>query len=259
MDSELHRIKQETGTVCQTSKGGNYYFRYQINGERKCISLKTANQEEPVRRTLELLPTILVGDVQNVKVARKSAARTCSLPVSRIRKNHAGHPEQALPATERKQFSHEATREEFLRFPGPGITMFSQITKAHVIKFAGHLRHTQNAVSTHNRKIVHLRKIVATLQEYREDGNPFSLKVLMRKEREEQDTAVRRLAFSAEREDQLRAVLDDPRFHLINKEESKVGAAAQGLCTAAVTEFSHIFQSCRVEHFLRDAEGCFEF
>ena len=34
MDSELHRIKLETGTVYQTSKGGNYYFRYQINGER---------------------------------------------------------------------------------------------------------------------------------------------------------------------------------------------------------------------------------
>ena len=37
MDSELHRIKLETGTVYQTSKGGNYYFRYQINGERKCV------------------------------------------------------------------------------------------------------------------------------------------------------------------------------------------------------------------------------
>ena len=67
----------------------------------------------------------------------------------------------------------------------------------------------QISVSTHNRKIVRLRKIFATLQEYREDGNPFSLKVLMRKEREKQ-------------EEQLRAVLDDPRFHLINKEEIKV-------------------------------------
>lgn len=55
MDSELHRIKLETGTVYQTSKGGNYYFRYQINGERKCVSLKTANQEEAVRKARELL------------------------------------------------------------------------------------------------------------------------------------------------------------------------------------------------------------
>ena len=33
MDSELHRIKLETGTVYQTSKSGNYYFRYQITAK----------------------------------------------------------------------------------------------------------------------------------------------------------------------------------------------------------------------------------
>ncbi|MBR1965711.1 MAG: hypothetical protein IKA22_03795 [Lentisphaeria bacterium] len=37
MNSDLYRIKLSTGTVYQTSKGGNYYFRYQINGERKCV------------------------------------------------------------------------------------------------------------------------------------------------------------------------------------------------------------------------------
>ena len=150
------------------------------------------------------------------------AAQIRSLPVSKIWETYANHPNRALPATVREQLSYEATLEEFLRFLGPGIKMFSQITEAHVIKFAEHLRHTQISVSTHNRKIVRLRKIFATLQEYREDGNPFSLKVLMRKEREEQDTTVRRIAFTAEQEEQLRAVLDDPRFHLINKEEIKV-------------------------------------
>ena len=43
VDSELYRIKLDKGTVYQTSKGGNYYFRYQVNKERKCVSLKTAN------------------------------------------------------------------------------------------------------------------------------------------------------------------------------------------------------------------------
>ena len=33
MDSELHRIKLEAGTVYQTSKVGNYYFRYQVKPE----------------------------------------------------------------------------------------------------------------------------------------------------------------------------------------------------------------------------------
>lgn len=112
MDSELHRIKLETGTVYQTSKGGNYYFRYQINGERKCVSLKTANQEEAIRKAKELLPTVQATNLEviatHVKVARKLATQT------------------------------------------------------------------------------------------------------------------RRIAFTAEQEEQLRAVLDDPRFHLINKEEIKV-------------------------------------
>ena len=44
MDSDLHRIKLDKGTVYQTSKGGNYYFRYQVKGERKCVtSGSTAN------------------------------------------------------------------------------------------------------------------------------------------------------------------------------------------------------------------------
>ena len=38
MDPDLHRIKLETGIVYQTSKGGNYYFRYQVKGERKCVT-----------------------------------------------------------------------------------------------------------------------------------------------------------------------------------------------------------------------------
>ena len=50
MNSDRYSIKLSTGTVYQTSKGGNYYFRYQVNGERKCVSLKTANQEEAIRK-----------------------------------------------------------------------------------------------------------------------------------------------------------------------------------------------------------------
>ena len=46
MNSDRYSIKLSTGTVYQTAKGGNYYFRYQVNGERKCVSLKTANQTE---------------------------------------------------------------------------------------------------------------------------------------------------------------------------------------------------------------------
>ena len=226
MDSDLHRIKLETGTVYQTSKGGNYYFRYQVQGERKCVSLKTANQEEAIRKAKELLPTIQATNLEviatHVKVARKLAAKTRALPVTQIWETYSNHPQRALPATVREQLSYEATLAEFLRFLENKVTHFAQITETHVIKFADYLRTTQISVSTHNRKIVRLRKIFATLQEYREDDNPFSLKVLLRKEREEQDTAVRRIAFTREQEEQIRTVLDDPQYRILHKEEIKV-------------------------------------
>ena len=65
MNSELYRIKLSTGTVYQTSKGGNYYFRYQVNGERKCVSLKTANQEEVIRKVKEFIPTVHLQIISN--------------------------------------------------------------------------------------------------------------------------------------------------------------------------------------------------
>ena len=74
--------------------------------------------------------------------------------------------------------------------------IFTELNYQQAIKFADYLRTTQISVSTHNRKIVRLRKIFKTLQDYCEDDNHFTLKVLLRKEREEQDTAVRRLAFT---------------------------------------------------------------
>ena len=176
MDSDLHRIKLDKGTVYQTSKGGNYYFCYQVRGERKCVSLKTANREEAVRKAKELLPTVQATNLEiiatHVKVARKLAAQTKSLPISEIWKTYSEHPQRALPATVREQLSYKATLAEFLRFLDSRITQFSQITETHVIKFADYLRTTQISVSTHNRKIVRLRKIFTTLQ----DGNYLELK-----------------------------------------------------------------------------------
>ena len=102
------------------------------------------------------------------------------------------------------------------------MTQFSQITETDVIKFADYLRTTKISVSTHNRKIVRLRKIFNTLSEYRDGENPFDLKVLKRKEREEQGVTVRRLAFTREQEEQLRNILDDPKVKVVNKAEIKV-------------------------------------
>lgn len=50
------KVKLDVGTVYQKEEGGTYYFRYQVQHERKCVSLKTSNQEEALEKARKLLP-----------------------------------------------------------------------------------------------------------------------------------------------------------------------------------------------------------
>ena len=45
-DMAIQKIKLKIGTVYQKEPNGVYYFRYQVNGARKAISLKTRNKQE---------------------------------------------------------------------------------------------------------------------------------------------------------------------------------------------------------------------
>ena len=40
------KVKLDVGTVYQKEEGGTYYFRYQVQHERKCVSLKTWRLEK---------------------------------------------------------------------------------------------------------------------------------------------------------------------------------------------------------------------
>ena len=46
MDSDFHRIKLDKGTVYQTSRGGNYYFRYQVTFFLAIVLLSACFQKE---------------------------------------------------------------------------------------------------------------------------------------------------------------------------------------------------------------------
>ena len=224
-NSDLHSIKLETGTVYQTEKGGTYYFRYQVNKERKCISLRTRNQEEALKKAKELLPVIKSDNLEvistHVKVARNLAQKQRSLPVNRIWEVYSTHPDKATPATVHEELSYQATLQEFISQLDSRITQFAQITADHAVKYASFLRQKSISVSTHNRKIIRLRKIFSTLQSYRAEENPFTAPSLRRKAREEQDNMVRRIPFTREEEERLRQLLDDPTYKIMNKEELK--------------------------------------
>lgn len=73
-------MKQEVGTVYQ-KQNGTYHYRYQINGERKSISLKTKNQEEAKRKVKELLPVLKATSMEVVS-AHVAHARNLIKPAN---------------------------------------------------------------------------------------------------------------------------------------------------------------------------------
>ena len=117
-----NKIKLETGTVYQKEEGGTYYFRYQVNHERKCVSLKTQNQEEALKKVKELLPIVQATTAEvisaHVKVARNLAKKSRPLALKDAWKIYAEHPDRAFPATRHEEISYETTFTEFISYIG---------------------------------------------------------------------------------------------------------------------------------------------
>ncbi len=63
------------GSVFQKKENGIYYFRYQINGSRKTISLKTKNKKEAVVKAKDMIP-ILKSDSKEVIAAHVQQAKS---------------------------------------------------------------------------------------------------------------------------------------------------------------------------------------
>ena len=57
-DMAIQKIKFKTGTVYQKEENGIYYFRYQVNGARKAISLKTRNKQQAIKEAEKHIPLI---------------------------------------------------------------------------------------------------------------------------------------------------------------------------------------------------------
>ena len=96
-------IKLDIGTVYQKTVNGSYYFRYQVNGQRKAVSLKTGNQKEAIAKAEELLPVVKATTTEvisaHVKHARGLVTRKRALSLSRVWEIYSKHPERATPAT----------------------------------------------------------------------------------------------------------------------------------------------------------------
>ena len=218
-------IKLDIGTVYKKSSNSGYYFRYQINGQRKAVSLKTKNQKEAIVKAEELIPILKATTPEiisaHVKRVRNLTKKKKSLPLNNIWEAYSQHPERAMP-TVSEQIAYRSTLSEFLREIPDQLKEISEITPEITDKFAQYLRNSEISVDTHNRKIRRLRKIFEVLQEYRDRNNPFQVSSLRRKTREEQDNAIRRLSFTHEQEIQLLTALEDNSKKVKNKPEIRV-------------------------------------
>ena len=149
------------------------------------------------------------------------------LPLSEGWNKYEKHPNRAMPHTVSEHLSYKKTYEDFVEFVSSPdrkepITSIAEVESSTASEFADFMRQKAQAVDTHNRKIKRLRKIFSCLSDYYSGDNPFAAKSLLRSMREEQSTTVRRQAFSREQEQQLRNVLTDDRYKVINKPEIRV-------------------------------------
>lgn len=230
-------MSQLRGKLRQKDRNGPFYYRLMVSsGQRKEFSLKTCDYEEACRKAAEL-DAVWEAPTKDVAIAQITAMKGFSkqamnLPLSEGWDKYQVHPDRATPHTVSEQLAYKSTYEEFVQFvsnPRPDqkkrhtiITSVSELTPEVAEEYAAYLKTCPLAVDTHNRKIKRLRRIFNCLKDYYAAENPFRAKSLLRNVREEQDTIVRRLAFTQEQEQQLRDVLADTVHKVMNKPEIRV-------------------------------------
>ena len=239
-------MKLEFGSIRQKKTGGPYYYRYQLNGQRKEIPLQTDNKEDAEKKAKALVPITQAKSIEvvaaHVSQARGFEMQTQKLLLSEAWNVYSQHPDRAMPHTVSEQLAYQSTFFEFVNFvsnpqlpaeirqsnPKTFLPKYLPVQTVHEVTpqiaeaYSAFLKTKSLAVDTHNRKIKRVRKVFDVLKDYYVHGNPFHAKSLLRSEREEQGTVVRRLAFTREEEQALIRELNKPKRKLINKEEIRI-------------------------------------
>ncbi len=224
MATKSFRLK--VGSIYPKGPGKIYYFRYQVEGHRKTISLQTTNRAEALKKAQEFQPVIQSSSMDviaaHVSYARGLREAQRNMLLADVWHFYERCPDRATPATVSTWNQYEANLREFVEYINNPLATVREITVQRADEYAQYLRTKGISLHCHNRKIKHLRRIFASLGEFRSGENPFSAQVLFRRQREEQGMGVRRQAFSREQEQKLMDVLADPRFHVIHKHEIRV-------------------------------------
>ena len=158
----------------------------------------------------------------HVKYAKGLAIAEKNILLSQAWSIYSQSPERATPDTVSEELAYQSTFQAFVDWVNNPKTTLREITEKTAADYADFMRKQNIAVSTHNRKIKRIRRIFRVLREYWSGDNPFQSATLLRKEREEREQDVHRLSFSREQEQELRRVLADDKYKVLNKPEIRV-------------------------------------
>lgn len=173
-DMAIQKIKLSIGTVYQKEPNGVYYFRFQVNGARKAISLKTRNKQQAIKEAEKHVP-LLHATSSEVIAAHVQHARNLATPEKNLLLAHAWDeyeksPERANPDTVSEALAYKSTFAEFVAWLNNPEATLRDVTERTAMQYADYMRQKNIAVSTHNRKLKRLRRIFKVLQEYCYNG-----------------------------------------------------------------------------------------
>ena len=231
-EKKVTPMKLTVGSIRRRGKNGCFAYRCQVNGRRTEISLQTKDYHEALKKVADLVPIAQARTAEvvaaHVNEARGFAKQATDLALTDAWTKYEQHPDRAMPHTVSEQLAYRSSFLEFVdfvtspmtredrknRIHHTQITLLREITPTVAAEYAAYLRRQPLAVDTHNRKLKRIRKVLSVLKEYHGGENPFYAKSLFRSEREEQDTIVRRQAFTKEEEMRLLEELRSPAHKL---------------------------------------------
>ena len=140
----IQKIKLDLGTVYQKEEGGIYYFRYQVNGARKAISLKTRNQKEALKEANKQIPLLKATSAEiiaaHIKHARGLITPEKNLLLSEAWAVYERSPERATPDTVSEALAYRSTFEEFVNWINdPGKTLRDITSQIHIVPNVDHV------------------------------------------------------------------------------------------------------------------------
>ena len=136
----ISKIKLKIGTVYQKEPNGIYYFRYQVNGARKAISLKTRNKQQAIKEAEKYVPLIQATSSEviaaHVKYARNLAAPEKNLLLTQAWSEYEKSPERATPDTVSEALAYKSTFAEFVAWVNDPAAVMRDITGETAMQYA---------------------------------------------------------------------------------------------------------------------------